>query len=204
MLKQLTYLPCSSDASKSLSSRGPPEKRRKSSRVVRFAEASEPPSRPSLALALVEYLLLHPVDRAILLKKNVGQLGDLRETLKTYLPAIKQESVGSEMTDRKILLVWDSLLKLTVLIHQVEGDAAAALHETCDRMEECMEWLSAEVLDDDKPMTELGRTLTRALILVCSNMVTVSICHLNFVMRCIKLCQKGLLRGNGSSAMKSR
>ena len=97
---------------------------------VRFSEsAGLGTAKPELALQLMKYMLRHPVNREILLKKNRPQVEELKDTLRKfvdefvhYLPttnsfcfAIGQD--GLVANQRFLCEVWDSLLKLTIMLH---------------------------------------------------------------------------------------
>jgi hypothetical protein len=53
---------------------------KKKAKGVRFDEAKEK-SRPGFGLVLLRYLLSHVLNRAILLKKNLSQLEDIKNIL---------------------------------------------------------------------------------------------------------------------------
>lgn len=55
-------------------------------RGVRFSEATDLP-RPKLALTLLRYVLRHPLNKGIVLRKNLPKVEEMRELLEVRLNA---------------------------------------------------------------------------------------------------------------------
>ncbi len=178
---------------------------RRKGRGVRFAEAAEEESgKPVLALLLVEYAMQHPVNRAILLRKNRAQLEELRSSLLAYVPIIRTHLRGEgacDKTGKKLAMVWKLALKLTVLL-QEEGEADASCSETLGKIEDLMEWTEKEVLTEEGGSgsgnsTRLGVELSRSTVSVCCDMVTIGVCDINFIGHLLELC--GMLLNKGTA-----
>ena len=170
-----------------------PQTKKKKARAVRFAESPAESPRPRLALAVVEYLLQHPVNRAILLRKNRPHLADLRDCLQGHLPdigcSLRKEKL-EERERKKLASAWTVLLKLTVLLRREEtGGEEGACSETLERVEELLEWLGEAVLEkEERPSSKLGRSLALSACSLCTNMVTIEVCDVNFVGHLLDLC----------------
>ncbi len=171
----------------------------KRKRGVRFAEHPSETPRPLLALSLVEYLLQHPVNRAILLRKNRTQLEELRDVLCSYLPLIKSALASGDYSDveaKKFSMTWSFLLKLTVLLQESSGEAEVS--DTLSKVEDCLEWLEGAVATESGSKDRVLRgELVRSAGLVCCNMVTIGVCDANFVGHLLDLCS-GELRRHGN------
>jgi hypothetical protein len=83
---------------------------RRKQKGVRFAEAESDVPRPELALALLRHLLCHPINRAILLRKNQEQLKELSDHILSqerldHFARRLHDNVGTEEVAQMALLL---------------------------------------------------------------------------------------------------
>lgn len=168
----------------------PSKVRRASRRGVRFDESSSV-ARPDFAVVVLCYILQHALNRAMLLKKNRQQLQDLHKLLKAYLPTISvklSENLNPE-DERKFSVLWESLIKLTILLHTNEQAALLA------SFGEFISWSTTHFLQADKKSI-FGISLTTSLLRACSNVVTIGLSDGAFIDKCLDaaslLLQKGI------------
>ena len=144
------------------------------------------------------YLLQHPVNRAILLRKNRPQLEELRaKLLSSYLPQLKEYLRQDEEDSnraRELEAAWGITLKLTVLLQ--EGAVDESCSETLGKVEDLMDWTEKEVLSGERLSSfSLAARLAMEAAVVCRDMVTIGVCDVNFVGHFLELCESLLSKG---------
>ena len=101
---------------------------------VRFSEsAGLGVAKPELAIQLIRYMFRHPVNRDILLRKNRLQVKELRNLLGQFVEEIVQylstadistsAEVNPDTSQIFLCEIWQSLLILTLLLHQPNKEA---------------------------------------------------------------------------------
>ncbi len=152
---------------------------------VRFEESScddNDDSKSALALGILAYVLKHPVNRSVLLKKNRHHLLEVRETLHDYLPLLAKPTENPE----KLLSAFDLLLKSTVLLHSKE-----AAEETLSTVEDVINFVETEFLSRDaESLQDHIKSVIETTAFIACNMITIGVCDLNFIGH---VCEMGAL-----------
>ena len=152
------------------------ESNRKKVRAVRFEESVDSRDQTAViekstrALKMVKYITEHPVNRAMMLKKNRANLEEIRLVLEKFLPVLNEDDGDSG----RIIEAFEVLLTLTVLLHTKDNS-----EETLTRVEDIL----THVYDAPAPILEKALT-------VCINMITIGVCDVNFNCHVVELAEK--------------
>ena len=150
---------------------------------VRFDETSQRP-RPGYGLLLLRYLLSHSLNKAMLLKKNMKQLEDIKDILQNYIPIIETSNVedNPDKVDLEghheiLASAWTMLLQMEMLLHLNKKDQNN--DEITVTAEKHLAWISDKILAK-KQSTTFTSYIIKSAIMFCSNMVTMNICNSTF------------------------
>ena len=155
-------------------------KKPKKSKGVRFNEENQ--CRPGFALLLLKYVLCHSLNRSILLRKNLEHLETVRNTLKDYMPKIKEafedtETTGINIEGKHEILAsaWTMLLQLELVLHlNKKPDDHEELFEIIENYDE---WTK----EAQNFNSSLASHVTQTMIMMSSNLITLNISDLNLI-----------------------
>ena len=150
-------------------------------------------AKPRAALILTQYILRHRVNRPMTLKRNRQQLEELKDTLAGYMTiiedALKQFTLTNEDA-QKFLAAWEAYLKLSVLLRNEDSASTAVIAS----VEDLMGWAESNVVNE-RTRSQLGIGIYRHLLRICSNMISMGLCDVNFVGHVVELCGKVITYG---------
>ena len=149
--------------------------------------------KPRAAIILTRYILRHRVNRPMTLKRNRQQLEELKDTLAGYLTIIEdalKKCTLSNADAQKFLAAWDTYLKLSVLLHNEDSAPTAVIAV----VEDLMGWAESNVVNE-RTRSQLGTGLICHLLRLCSNMISMGLCDMNFVGHVVELCGKVISYG---------
>ena len=173
-------------------------KRRRSgtpSKGVRFAPepVAAEEAKPCAAIVIIRYILRHRVNRPMSLKRNRQQLEELRDTLKGYTAiletALNDFTLSKEDT-QKLLAAWDTYLKLCVLLRNEDLTPTAIIAE----VEDLMGWADCKIFNN-QIRSPLGNGIVNHLLCLCSNMISIGLCDVNFVGHLVEVSNKVIPHG---------
>ena len=146
----------------------------------------------NLGRTLLTYLrisvtvLRHRVNRPMTLKRNRQQLEELRDTLSGYVTVIEgalDKSTLSNEDAQKLIAAWDAYIKLSVLLKNEDSEPTDVIAV----VEDLMGWTESNVINRRTP-SPIGHGIISHLLRLCSNMITMGLCDVNFVGHVVELC----------------
>ena len=156
------------------------EKTKKKTKGVRFEESFDCNDQNALemksesGLTLIKYLIGHPVNRAMMLRKNRDNLEELRSVLINFIPVADQ--------NERTLEAFEILLKLTVLLHDKEN-----FEQTFHQIEDIVTVVKDDFVANKK--SEQVKVIAAKTLLICCNMISIGICDVNFIGHCCDLAE---------------
>ena len=145
-------------------------------------------AKPRAAIILTRYILRHRVNRPMTLKRNRQQLEELKDTLAGYMiiieDALKKCTLSNEDA-QKFIAAWDAYLKLSVLLRNEDSAPTAVIAV----VEDLMGWAESNVVNERTP-SPLCTGIICHLLSLCSNMISMGLCDVNFVGHVVELCGK--------------
>ena len=127
------------------------------------------------------------------LKRNRQQLEELRDTLKGYIAILEtalNDFTLSEEETQKLLAAWEAYLKLCVLLRN-EDLAPTAIIAV---VEDLMGWADCKIFNE-QIRSPLGTGVIHHLLCLCSNMISIGLCDVNFVGHLVEVCSKVIPHG---------
>ena len=122
------------------------------------------------------------------LKRNRQQLEELKDTLAGYMiiieDALKKCTLSNEDA-QKFIAAWDAYLKLSVLLRNEDSAPTAVIAV----VEDLMGWAESNVVNERTP-SPLCTGIICHLLSLCSNMISMGLCDVNFVGHVVELCGK--------------
>ena len=91
---------------------------------------------------------------------------------------------------QKFLAAWEAYLKLSVLLRNEDSASTAVIAS----VEDLMGWAESNVVNE-RTRSQLGIGIYRHLLRICSNMISMGLCDVNFVGHVVELCGKVITYG---------